>query len=61
MIAAPGSGKSHFVKCLSESFVNTNVGAVTYNMASLEKLEDLLQPIEGVRNLKVQDKLPIFF
>jgi hypothetical protein len=30
-------------------------------MASLQSIEDLVQPLDAVRNLKVQDKLPILF
>jgi len=61
MMAEPGSGKSHFVKCLAEHLQNINVSAVTYNLATMQQLEDLTQPLEAVRNLKVQDKLPILF
>jgi DNA helicase HerA-like ATPase len=61
MQAEPGSGKSHLVKSLARSLEHKNAGAVDYNMASLQTLEDLLQPLDAVRNLKVQDKLPILF
>lgn len=61
MTAAPGSGKSHFVKCLAEKLAKFNVSAVTYNMSNLQKPEDFIHCIEAVRNLKVQDKLPILF
>jgi hypothetical protein len=61
MIASPGSGKSHFIKCLAENLKNDKVGAITYNMASIQKNDDLLQPLEAVRNMKVQDILPILF
>jgi len=61
MQAEPGSGKSHFVKCLAESLKRHDAVAVDYNMASLEKMEDLVQPLDAVRNLKVQDRLPILF
>jgi hypothetical protein len=61
MQAEPGSGKSHLVKSLARSLEQKNASAVDYNMASLQTLEDLLQPLDAVRNLKVQDKLPILF
>jgi hypothetical protein len=61
MQAEPGSGKSHLVKSLARSLEQQNASAVDYNMASLQTLEDLLQPLDAVRNLKVQDKLPILF
>ena len=61
MLAEPGSGKSHFVKCLAEKLKDDNISPVAYNMAIFEGAEDLVQPIERIRNLKVQDKLPIFF
>lgn len=61
MIASPGSGKSHFIKCLAERLKNDDVGAITYNMASFQNIDDLLQPLEAVRNMKVQDVIPILF
>ena len=61
MQAEPGSGKSHLVKCLAASISGRNAVAIDYNMASLQSIEDLLQPLDTVRNVKVQDKLPILF
>jgi hypothetical protein len=61
MFADPGSGKSHFVKCIAERLWNRNISAVVCNMATFQNYEDFLHPIEAVRNLKVQDKLPILF
>lgn len=60
MTAEPGSGKSHFVKCLAK-MENNNISAVTFNMATFKKSEDFIHPIDEVRNLKVQDKLPVLF
>jgi hypothetical protein len=60
MQADAGSGKSHLVKCLAAS-LRQSAGAVDYNLASLENIEDLIQPLDAVRNLKVQDRLPILF
>jgi hypothetical protein len=37
------------------------ISAVTYNMATMENMADLIQPLEAVRNLKVIDRLPILF
>lgn len=61
MQAEPGSGKSHFIKCLAEKLSNKDVSAVTFNMASLQNIDDFIQPLEAVRNLKVIDQLPILF
>lgn len=61
MLAEPGSGKTHFVKCLADRLEDSNVAAVTYNMGTMQQPDDLIQPLEVVRNLKVQDKLPILF
>jgi hypothetical protein len=62
MQAEPGSGKSHFIKCLAKSSrLAGDVGAVTFNMAGMQAVEDLIQPLDAVRNLKVLDKTPILF
>lgn len=61
MQAEPGSGKSHLVKCLAASIASHNAVAIDYNMASLQSIEDLVQPLDAVRNVKVQDRLPILF
>ena len=61
MMAEPGSGKSYFINCLASHMGKENVSAVTYNMATLTNIEDLIQPLENVRNLKVVDKLPLLF
>ncbi len=61
MQAEPGSGKSHLIQCLAESIGSQNAVAIDYNMASLQSIEDLVQPLDAVRNVKVQDKLPILF
>jgi hypothetical protein len=37
------------------------VSAVTFNMASLESVDDFIQPLEEVRNVKVVDKIPLLF
>lgn len=59
MLAEPGAGKSHFIKCLAKK---VGIDAVNYNMATLQNLDDLIQPLELVRNLKVvQDRLPLLF
>ncbi len=61
MMAEPGSGKSYFIKCLASEMDKENVSAVTFNMAILRNIEDLIQPLESVRNLKVVDRLPLLF
>ncbi len=60
MQAEPGSGKSLLVKCIARH-VRFDVTAVDFNMASLQNIEDLVQPLDMVRNQKVIDKLPILF
>lgn len=62
MQAEPGSGKSHFIRCLAKSpRLNSVVAAVTFNMSGMQNVDDLIQPLEAVRNLKVVDKTPILF
>ena len=61
MLAESGSGKSHLVKALAEQVSVWDSEAVAYNMAALQRLEDLSQPLEAVRNLKVLDKFPVLF
>jgi hypothetical protein len=61
MLAEPGSGKSHFIKCLAQSLSSIDVSAVSFNMATLQDIDDLIQPLEAVRNLKVVDRLPMLF
>lgn len=61
LFAKPGTGKSHLVKCLAESITGINTKAVTFNMATFSNIEDFIQPLEQIRNLKVQDYLPILF
>lgn len=61
MQADPGSGKSHMVKCLAKKLEKHHAMAVDYNMASLQTIDDLTQPLDAIRNLKVVDRLPILF
>jgi hypothetical protein len=61
MQAAPGSGKSHFVKCLAKSFSALNAAAVDFNMSNMQNVEELIQPLDTVRNFKVIDRFPILF
>lgn len=61
MIANPGFGKSHFIKCLKDRLININVENVVLNFANFEKNDDFLSPIEVVRNIKISDKLPLLF
>jgi hypothetical protein len=61
MIAKPGSGKSHFIKCLAESMSGDHISAINFNMANKSNIDDLSQPLEAVRNLKVTDRTPILF
>ncbi|OHB62268.1 MAG: hypothetical protein A2Y76_05360 [Planctomycetes bacterium RBG_13_60_9] len=59
--AEPGSGKSHFIKCLAEKMSSCEVKAVVFNMTAMERMDDLAAALEAVRNLKVNDKLPLLF
>jgi DNA replication protein DnaC len=59
--AEPGSGKSHFIKSLAKRLAPDGISEVTFNMSSLQGVDDLIQPIEAVRNIKVVDKIPLLF
>jgi hypothetical protein len=59
MYAAPGSGKSHLVKCICD--VIDGVEPVTYNMSGMSGTEDLLSALDTVRNIKALDKSPLLF
>ncbi|MBK9089560.1 MAG: ATP-binding protein [Holophagales bacterium] len=61
MRAEPGSGKTHFVKCLATRLRRNQATAVDFNMASLQHAEDLVVPLDAVRNQKVVDRLPLLF
>lgn len=63
MSAEPGSGKSHLVKCIANSYQlkRYSASAIDCNMTSLQSFEDLIQPLDAVRNLKILDQLPILF
>ena len=61
MQAEPGSGKSHFISCLAKKLSPYNVHAVTFNMANMEGVDDLIKPLDEVRNLKVRDISPLLF
>lgn len=61
MLASPGAGKSHFIKCLAKNLNAEGVRSHTYNMTTLERTEDLIHPLDSARNLKVQDHLPLLF
>ncbi len=37
------------------------IRAITFNMASMESIDDMMQPLDSVRNLKVNDSFPIIF
>jgi hypothetical protein len=61
MIASPGSGKSHFIKCVGGSLANSNITALTYDLTGLEKNDDLIPPLDEARNQKVLDRIPMLF
>jgi len=59
--AEPGSGKSYFIERLSEEIQDHEAAAVSFNMACMESISDLIEPLDATRNLKVNDKLPLLF
>lgn len=61
MLASPGAGKSHFIKCLARKLGPNNIGAITFNMAGLQTNEDLIPALDAARNLKVEDRIPLLF
>jgi DNA replication protein DnaC len=61
MLAAPGAGKSHFIKQLASSMKEERVQAVTFNMATMQSADDMAQPVDELRNLKVNDRFPLLF
>lgn len=61
MLAAPGAGKSHFIKQLAATMKGERVQAVTFNMATMQSAEDMAQPVDELRNLKVNDRFPLLF
>lgn len=61
MLASPGAGKSHFIKCMAEKLGKEKFQAVTYNMVGLQRHEDLIPPLDAARNFKVEDRLPLLF
>lgn len=61
MLAAPGAGKSHFIKQLATAMPDERVQAVTFNMATMQSAEDMAQPVDELRNLKVNDRFPLLF
>lgn len=61
MLASPGAGKSHFIKCVASALSTQSISAITFNMASMQSNEDLTPSIDAARNLKVEDRLPLLF
>jgi Viral (Superfamily 1) RNA helicase len=61
MLATPGAGKSHFIKRLAARMQAQRVEAVTFNMATMQSPDDMAQPVDDLRNLKVNDKFPLLF
>lgn len=49
MIAEPGLGKSHFIRCLAKKMKGIGVSEVSFSMATMQNINDLYQPIEAVR------------
>jgi len=61
MLASPGAGKSHFIKCIGAHLAARGIRAVTFNMAGMQANDDLIPALDMARNLKVEDKLPLLF
>jgi len=61
MLASPGAGKSHFIKCVAARLATKSISAITFNMASMQSNDDLVPPLDAARNLKVEDRLPLLF
>jgi hypothetical protein len=61
MLASPGAGKSHFIKQLAGAMKGDRVQAVTFNMATMQSNDDMAQPVDDLRNLKVNDRFPLLF
>jgi len=58
MVAEPGSGKSHFVRCLGE---HCRLPPVIANVASLDRIDDLVHWLDEARNYKAADRIPLLF
>lgn len=61
MSATPGAGKSHFIRQLAHAMKDRGVEAVTFNMANMRSPDDMGQPVDEFRNLKVRDRYPLLF
>jgi hypothetical protein len=61
MSATPGAGKSHFIRQLAQAMREEGVQAVTFNMATMRSPDDMGQPVDEFRNLKVRDRYPLLF
>jgi|ERR1041385_1925937 chromosomal replication initiation ATPase DnaA len=42
MLASPGAGKSHFIRCMAERLEAQNVKPIIYNMVGFQRNEDLI-------------------
>lgn len=58
LTAEPGSGKSHFVKCIAKQ---CGLPPITANVASLDRVDDLSYWIDAARNHKAEDRMPLLF
>lgn len=61
MLATPGAGKSHFIQELAEKMAAKRVEAVTFDMATMQSQDDMTQPVDDLRNVKVNDRFPLLF
>jgi len=70
MQASPGAGKSHFIQCIAKSLLSRGYGPtascravtpVTFNMASMGSIDELIRPLDAARNVKINDGVPLLF
>ncbi len=63
MIADPGSGKSHFIDCLiaDKNMESLDISTEKFNMAGLKHKDELVYPLDNIRNIKVKDDFPLLF
>jgi hypothetical protein len=59
--AVPGSGKSHFVKCLTEKIEDLNNRYVQFNMAMADDFDDLDESLKEVHSLTEHKDIPLLF
>lgn len=61
LTAPPGSGKSYFVESLARSVDELSDIYVPFNLGNMERADDLVPAVDAVRNLRIKNKVPLFF